>query len=160
MFNIKNNFLSNKEYKEIYNILTNEAFPWYYNNYKGTKEEKLLEYQFVHTFFNEKVTSPFYQFLNPILKKLKIKKLIKVKANLNPISQKIIKFNTHQDSLNKNYVSSIFYINTNNGYTKIDNKKIKSQSNKIITFCSKKKHYGTNSTNLNNRIVINFIYVV
>ena len=45
MFNIKNNFLSNKEYKEIYNILTNEAFPWYYNNYKGTKEEKLLEYE-------------------------------------------------------------------------------------------------------------------
>ena len=160
MFKIKDNFLSNKEYKEIYNILTNESFPWYYNNYKGTKEEKLLEYQFVHKFFNEKVTSPFYQFLTPILNKLKIKKLLKIKANLTPATQKIIKFNTHQDTLEYNYVSSVFYINTNNGYTKVGNKKIKSQANRMFTFNSNEKHYGTNSTNLNNRIVINFIYVV
>ena len=160
MVKIKDNFLSKKDYNNIYNILTNESFPWFYNNYKGTKEEKLLEYQFTHRFFDNEITSNFYQFLEPIIKKLKIKKLLRIKANLTPATQKIIEFNTHQDSLGDKHITSIFYINTNNGYTKIDNKKIKSKGNRILSFFSNKKHYGTNSTNLNNRIVINFVYVV
>ena len=54
----------------------------------------------------------------------------------------------------------IYYINSNNGYTKIKDKKIKSTANKALFFPSDTIHNGTNSTDCNNRMVINIIYVV
>ena len=55
--------------------------------------------------------------------------------------------------------AAIYYINDNNGYTMIGDKKVKSKGNRIVLFNANTKHYGTNSTNLNNRIVINFNYI-
>ena len=40
----------------------------------------------------------------------------------------------------------------------IGDKKVESKSNRMVLFNSNQKHYGTNSTNFNNRIVINFNY--
>jgi hypothetical protein len=59
----------------------------------------------------------------------------------------------------KNSKTGIFYINTNNGYTKFKNKKlIKSEENKLIFFDSSKEHTGTTCTDELFRIVINFVY--
>ena len=41
------------------------------------------------------------------------------------IFAKLIKFEKHQDTYEKGFTSAIFYLNTNNGYTKIENKKKK-----------------------------------
>jgi hypothetical protein len=40
----------------------------------------------------------------------------------------------------------------------IGDKKIDSKENRIVLFNANEKHYGTNSTNCNNRMVINFNY--
>ena len=40
----------------------------------------------------------------------------------------------------------------------IEDKKIESKANRIILFDADEEHYGTNSTNCNNRMVINFNY--
>ena len=152
--------LPKKEYTFINNMMHSEYFPWYYNNYKIDEDKKLYHYQLIHLFYgNKKINSAWFKFLQPLFKKLKIKNLLKVKANLNPISQELVEFNNHEDKPSgKNHYSIIYYINTNNGYTQIGNKKIKSKANQAVCFLSDTFHYGTNSTNCNNRMVLNIIY--
>ena len=155
------NFLSPSNYNALYSALTNEYFPWYYNNYKVKEvSDKLFHYQFTHVFFeNNKINSSYFTILQSLLEKLKLKTLKKVKANLNPINDKLVEFGEHKDAAKESqYMSMIYYLNTNNGYTKIKNKKIKSKANKAVFFPSHAFHFGTNSTDCNNRMVINIIY--
>ena len=112
------NFLSPSNYNALYSALTNEYFPWYYNNYKVKEvSDKLFHYQFTHVFFeNNKINSSYFTILQSLLEKLKLKTLKKVKANLNPISDKLIEFSEHQDAFKElQCTSMIYYLNTNNG---------------------------------------------
>ena len=143
--------------------MSNEYFPWYYNNYKvHYVPNRLFHYQLTHVFFdNTRINSNHFEILKPLIKKLKIKSLKRIKANLNPISHKLVEFTEHEDVPNDStHRSMIYYLNSNNGYTKIKNKKIKSKANTAVFFPSNTSHYGTNSTNCNNRMVINIIYVL
>ena len=161
-YNVIDNYLPKNEFLKIKNeIVDNEYFPWYFNNYKSSNDKNnFLDYQFIHCFvMNSEINSFYFNKLNPLIKKLKIKKLFRAKANLNPISHKIIEFSKHKDKDEKGFKSAIFYLNTNNGYTKIGNKKIQSIENRIVIFPSDVYHFGTNATNLTNRTVINFVYV-
>ena len=73
------------------------------------------------------------------------------------LNNKIIKSEEHVDQDFKCKVA-LYYINDNNGYTIIGDKKVESKSNRMVLFNSNQKHCGTNSTNCNNRMVINFNY--
>tara|TARA_R100001463_G_scaffold67192_2_gene120779 strand:+ start:237 stop:725 length:489 start_codon:yes stop_codon:yes gene_type:complete len=161
MVEIKDNYLSTEEYIFLKNNMESTYFPWYYNHNKTwqpTSDPKLFEYQFVHIFYNnDKVNSNKFDHLDPIIKKLKPLSLIRVKANLTPISHKLIKSDKHYDQNFKCKIA-IYYLNDNNGYTMIGDKKVESKSNRMVLFDSDKEHYGTNSTNCNNRIIINFNY--
>tara|TARA_R110000765_G_C18556114_1_gene563002 strand:- start:43 stop:540 length:498 start_codon:yes stop_codon:yes gene_type:complete len=155
------NFLSPQNHNALYSAFTSEYFPWYYNNYKRDEDNnKLFHYQLTHVFFkHNKINSTYFTILESLLKELKLKALKKVKANLNPISDKLVEFGEHKDAAKESqYMSMIYYLNTNNGYTKIKNKKIKSKANKAVFFPSHTVHFGTNSTDCNNRMVLNIIY--
>jgi len=57
-------------------------------------------------------------------------------------------------------MTAVYYINTNNGYTKlIDETIITSEENKLLTFDSNTKHTGTTCTDENVRIVLNINYL-
>ena len=59
----------------------------------------------------------------------------------------------------KQWTTSIFYVNTNNGYTKFeDGTKVESVANRMVTFPTNMKHTGTSCTDEKMRIVINFTY--
>ena len=59
----------------------------------------------------------------------------------------------------KQWTTSIFYINTNDGYTKFeDGTKIESIANRMITFPANINHTGTSCTDEQTRVVINFNY--
>ena len=59
----------------------------------------------------------------------------------------------------KQWTTSIFYVNTNNGYTIFeDGTKVESVANRMITFPANLKHTGTSCTDQQVRIVINFDY--
>ena len=66
--------------------------------------------------------------LNPILKKIKAKALIRIKANLNPVSQEIIRYDKHVDQ-DYSCKAAIYYVNSNNGYTMFDSQKVESKEN-------------------------------
>ena len=79
-------------------------------------------------------------------------------ANLNTQTSKIIETGEHTDE-DKRFTSAVFFLNSCNGYCKIDNKKIKSEDNKMVIFNSNKKHTGSTCTDVDRRMLINFVYI-
>ena len=66
----------------------------------------------------------------------------------------------HTDTPHPNATSGVFYLNTNDGFTKFKNKiKIKSEENKFVSFPSELEHSGSTHTSGDSlRMVINFVY--
>ena len=59
-----------------------------------------------------------------------------------------------------NHKTAIFYINSNNGFTVLENDtKIESIENRLLLFNGSKKHHSTSCTNSGARININFNYL-
>lgn len=156
---IINDCLDKEKFINIQNLLINNNFPWYLNEILDKSIEK--EFQFTHTFYdNFIIKSDYFNFLNNILLILQPKALIRIKANLLNKTNEIIEHGYHVDTESKNSKTGIFYINTNNGYTKFENGElVKSEENKLIIFDSNEKHTGTTCTDKLFRIVINFVYV-
>lgn len=157
-FKIIDNYLNIDEFLILKTIMESDSFPWFYNEIKVAKDKNLFHYQFCHNFYiNDEVNSSYFNNLKSLINKLKPLSLIRIKANLNPITHNLIEFGKHQDQDFKCKVA-IYYLNDNDGYTMIEGKKIESKANRIVFFNSDKEHYGTNSTNCNNRMLINFNY--
>ena len=158
MFKVEDNYLTTDEHLVLKTIMEADTFPWYFNKGKVTRKEKLFDYQFVHIFYKDNiVNSDFFHYLNPIVKKLQPLSLIRIKGNCTPISHKLVEFDKHSDQSFKSK-AAIYYLNDNDGYTMIGDKKVESKANRMVLFDADKEHYGTNSTNCNNRMVINFNY--
>ena len=151
------NFLSPYHFKELQSFLMSDHFPWYYNpivDYDNHLFDifDLDSYQFVHDFsLSDKV-------LNPIIEKLKIKKVIRIKANLNPRTSEVITRKFHVDT-NEKCKTAILYLNTSDGYTEFeDGSRVDSRANRMVIFDSQTMHRGTTCTNQKTRVVINFNY--
>ena len=154
--NIYKNFLPKKDFLNFKKEIMGEYFPWYFNNQKVYKTKHLNDFQFCNTFKDGNTAN---NLINIFIKKLKIKKLLRAKLNLTTKTDKIYKFNYHQD-WDSDCNVAIYYINSNNGYTHFKNKtKIFSEENKIVIFDNKLKHYGTTSTNTKTRIVLNMCFL-
>jgi hypothetical protein len=156
-YKITNNYLSTKHLNTLNKVVLSNNFPWFIQEI----DESFPEYkQFVHIFFKDNnFSSPHVSIIKPFLKKILYKKLIRIKINLLTQTNKIIDHPYHIDSNVKNSMTSIFYLNTNNGYTKIKNKdKIISKKNTLLTFPSSWAHHGTTCTNKEYRIVLNIVY--
>lgn len=151
------NFLSETEFFKLKEFICSDHFPWYYNDCKVYPGDG--QYQFTHVFYVDNlVNSSHYEILTPILNKLDIKSLIRAKANLTTKTSHITEYLMHCDE-DFECKTSIFYVNTNNGYTKFDNEKIvNSVENRLVKFNTLTKHCGTTCTNSNTRIVLNFTY--
>ena len=74
-------------------------------------------------------------------------------------SAKLHESNLHVD-VPDDCKTSVFYVNTNNGYTKFeDGNKVLSEENRLVIFDGKLKHWGsTNSCSEPYRIVFNLNY--
>ena len=163
---IVDNFLEYDQFKIIQNILLSTYFPWFYNNYviEPGYNNCSEHYQFIHPFYRSGfVESNFYHDLSPIIDNLDYYSMIKCKANLLTKAKNNIEHGYHIDLSDlKDYhksKTSIFYINTNNGYTKFeDGSIVKSVENRIVTFDSRVRHTGSTCTDESIRVVVNFNY--
>ena len=156
-YKVIDNFLSKEDFNKIKEVMIGSNFPWYYNKEVSNLNSKDGIY-FTHNFFNLFTHSDYVNILKPILKLLKPKSLIRIKGNLYPCTEKLIKHGNHidYDYLHKGF---IFYINTNNGYTILNDKiKIKSIENRGLFFNAHIKHCSTTCTDQKTRININFNY--
>ena len=159
MMKVIKNILTDAEFKKLKEAILDPTFPWYFNSGKSTEYDN--NFQFIHVFYwEDKILSPFWNYIAPILDKLKAKKIIRVKANLTTKKNENFKAKMHVDTKIKNSKTAVFYCNTNNGATLFeDGNIITSEENKIVTFESDRMHCGTDCTNKNIRIVINFNYL-
>jgi hypothetical protein len=165
MYKVIDNYLDVDQHLILKTKMESNEFPWFYFDRKvatdssGTIiEASLFKSQFSHHFYRENnINSEFFIYLKPILDKLKPLSLIRIKANLNPPLEKIVETAYHKDQ-NFKCKAAIYYVNDNDGYTIIDKEKILSKKNRIVLFNANQEHFGTNSTNCNNRMVINFNY--
>ena len=149
------NFLDQDSFNHFKNIITGQYFPWYFNNQKVLDDNHLDNYQFVNTFKDGNTAMPL---LDVFKEKLNVSNFLRAKLNCTTRTNKIFEFKSHRD-LDVNCLISIFYINSNNGYTKFENgEKIESIENRLITFDNNLKHNGTTSTNSQTRIVLNLCY--
>jgi len=163
MFKVIDNFLDDKTFKEIQSgILTNEYFPWYFSPDLDFKDEKDFDKtQFAHVFYNhDRPNSEHLRLLTPIIQKLKCISLIKIKVNNTYHTNEIIEGSYHVDFTHKRTTTAVYYLNTNNGYTKFKKtkKKIYSVENRMVIFDADTEHLGTTTTNEKRRVVLNFNY--
>ena len=162
MFKIIDNFLDDKNFEILENnILKNTFFPWFFSEYTDYKGEKVLNKgKYLHTFYEyNNQNSSYFKLLLPLIEKLKCISLIRIKIDSNSCTNKIIEGNYHVDSPHKS-ITAIYYLNTNDGYTKFkkNKKKINSVKNRMVIFDSDKEHLGTTTTNAKRRVVLNFNY--
>jgi len=158
------NFIDQVRFDDLVAIMSSPQFAWYYNPVLDKEDldpNVKQNFQFTHTFFNfNRVQSEYFDLLTPIFIKIKPIALVRVKANLLLNTDKIVEHGMHVDFKNPKVTTGIFYINTNNGYTKFENgKKIKSIQNQYVEFDSQLKHTGTSCTDAEKRLVINFNYI-
>lgn len=160
---VHDNFLTDDEYKGIYDLFTGSTIPWFFNGSvtygNGPLESQFHDFQFTHTMYaSTRVQSPMFEKLTPILDKLSIKALVRIKANLIPYAKTIIEHDMHID-FPYEAKTAIFYVNTNNGYTKFETgEKVQSIGNRAVIFPMQTKHCGTTCTNSKIRVVININY--
>ena len=163
---IEDDFLDQKEFDELQTLMLGPNFAWHYIvgiDYEGQQKNKFM---FVHTTYADGVPrSPFLEKLNTIIQIIQPMSLWRIKANLLTRTPTIVENEFHVDigSLSeeklKQWTTSIFYVNTNNGYTKFkDGTKVESVANRMVTFPANMKHTGTTCTDEKTRIVINFNY--
>ena len=84
-----------------------------------------------------------------------------LKANLRPRTTQGVLSDYHVD-MSLNQQTAIFYLNTNNGYTKFQDETLQdvpSVANRLLTFYGALKHCGCSATDSNYRIVLNINYI-
>ena len=161
---IEDNFLDQEKFNQLQSIMMGSDFSWYYNDvidYLGETDK----FQFIQFLYRDHCPTQSYQYVFPILEKLDAIAIIRIKANLLTKTQNIIENAFHVDindiseEILKQWTTSIFYVNTNNGYTKFeDDTVVESIANRLVTFPTNMKHHGTSCTDEKTRVVINFNY--
>ena len=147
----------------LLNSMLSPQFNWHFGRgvvYDSMCDE-LDNYQFGNVMYqNMTPKSDEFGLVNGILNysQLKIAALIRVKANLNTRTHKIVKHGFHVD-LPYPCTTAIYYVNTCNGFTEFeDGTVVESVANRFVTFPSSLKHTGTTCTDQKARMVINFNY--
>ena len=159
-YSVVDNFLDKESFIKIKDLVESFNFPWYYqrdiNSHHSKKDLDCYFFHFIYSDFQ--IRSSFFNIIAPILDKIECKSLIRIKCNLYPRTEKFEIHKKHVDYPFK-HKGAIFYINTNDGFTILENDiKIESIENRILFFDSSENHSSTSTTNEKSRININFNY--
>ena len=181
---IEDNFLAQEIFDKIQERLVatdTSDFPWYfrYKYYELDNAGKpfhktdpigdgneLDSCQFTHTFYESgSLCSCHLQNLNMLLDLLDPMSIWRITANLLTRVPTLVENGFHVDIAYlseeklKHWTTSIFYVNTNDGYTKFeDGTQVESVANRMLTFPANMRHTGTSCTDQQTRVVINFNY--
>lgn len=157
-FKTIDNCLSEKDFSLIKSHLCNtSSFPWSLSLGVATLDDN--HYYFIHEFFdNNTVSSNFFFLIEPLLKKISCRGLIRAKANLYPSTHELLHHGQHVDKDFK-HQGAVFYVNSNDGYTILaDQTKVTSIENRLLLFDSSTIHNSTTCTDQHFRVTININY--
>ena len=159
-YEIIDNFLSLQDFEKIqYEMLMSGNITWRYNPFVSFDDTTEDDYYFTHRFYDKSLElSNCFYVLSSLLNKMDIKAIRRIKANLYPKSNVPYEDKMHID-FEFPHKGAIFYINTNNGYTKLqDGTKIDSVANRLLLFNPHEPHCSARCTDEKVRVNINFNY--
>jgi len=168
------NFLDEEVFKQIQNtVLGNHKDPeklaWFFNKFVAYRKdynlEKIGNSYFTHTLYELDyddyslyLSNHYGHILKPLLQKLNVNSLIRAKINLYPRTKEIVHHKPHID-FKYPHKGFILSLNTCDGYTEFEDKKIPSIENQALFFDSSKYHNSTTCTNDYARYNININYL-
>ena len=163
---IIDNYLEASEHHNIEELMASLTsctnFPWVIGTILDEKDLKCdpdNNVQLCHTFYDFGRPISEVPILDPFIKKLDPFALRRIKANCNLKTKEIVEHGYHVDFLHKNLTTAVYYVNSNNGYTKFeDGTKVDSVANRLAIFPSTMFHSGSTCTDKDMRVVINFNY--
>jgi hypothetical protein len=165
MIEIIDNFLDNYDLEKLKEYVSDTHLLWQY----GTiLPEKILEcdpienYQLINVLYDNKKYGSQLNLIVPLLKKLNAEVLLKAKINLTWRRERNIKIGWHtdikKDPIPENYKTAIYYLNTNNGSTIVDNTIVECIENRIVIFDASTKHTGVTCTDKSRKLLLNINY--
>ena len=160
MIEIRDNFLTDDEFKVVTEILNPKFVPWSFQPVVPDEEsnvDKTDNFQFSYTILPETL---YYPCLVALFDKMDMEVHFRLKVNLNPKAPEIIEHGYHIDLPLPQSKTAVFYLNTNNGYTAFETgEKVESVANRLVKFPCNTKHTGTSCTDQRYRMVINLNYI-
>ena len=160
-YEIKDNFLPQENLNILKNEIFSSYFPWYFQekiNIHHKNNQKDLSYYMTHNVFLDNTPSGYWNlFTKNLLFFIPHNEVIRVVVNLYPRSEKININELHVDYPYE-HKSALFSLNTCDGFTSFENKKIDSKENRILFFEGHKKHSSSTCTNTKARFNININY--
>lgn len=167
-YRIVDNFLSDKDFLNLKSIFTNSEFDWNYHFHSSTTAGVVEKYDtyLTHEFFPQKhsrdsksfgMMDKYYLQVNKLIEKLDVVELMNIRANLNLFLEEPYITEPHVDHNEKGYKTCVFYINTNNGKTRLTNigLDVHCKENRALIFDSDVEHAAIIQTDEKERIVIN-----
>tara|TARA_R100000458_G_C8177131_1_gene175507 strand:+ start:110 stop:667 length:558 start_codon:yes stop_codon:yes gene_type:complete len=181
LYEVYDNFLPLEDYQWMHSLFCTpfQDIAWTWGDKvlaENASADDLDNWQFVHNLYYTNVTkndegkrivqggprSDLHNQLKDVYERLGVTQLLRAKANLLPKAQRIVEHGMHNDQTQlegHEYTVAIYYLNTNNGYTKLeDGTKIKSVANRMLVMSGAVKHTGSTCTDEKCRVVINFNY--
>ena len=164
---VEDNFLRHGDFQTLKEWFVNsrsdiDNCPWMYSPHViGPQGDHPDDFQFIHLFWfpNRGVVSQHIDAIAPIMRKINPKVWIRIKANCRLKTDEVRVGGMHTDVGDYGHTTSIFYVNTNDGYTSFENgDTYNSVENRLITFPSHLRHAGSTPSNEKARFVINFNY--
>ena len=160
-------FLPEYQFKQLKNIMMGTNFAWFYSEGVNVPYHK-TQWQLCHLFYYDGEKGPdggplksnYLPLMDPLVDKLGIKNLCRIKANLQTRTIFHRKDEYHVDyncSEKDLMMTAVYYLNTNNGWTEFKNGgKVKSVANRMIMFDTTLSHRGVSCTDEKRRMVVNF----
>ena len=164
---VKDNFLDDIHLTKLDTLINDQSLPWYLQKEqtKGQDDGCWL----LHSIYDTNVPrsnlyDPVIEIFNSNLKYISLCR-ITINLLLRQESPNISSFHTDFDLLDKldeeKMTTSIFYLNTNNGYTEFEGGDIiDCVRNRLIIFPTTTSHRAVGQTDVSKRIVLNFNYIL
>ena len=177
MYRVIDNFLPKQEFKNLYELIMDKPFPWFYVGFwvdrKELEHDYANYYHFSHSIYEDFIiTSPMCtkDIFGPIVERTEPVSIRNMSAHLYPRTPKTISSPFHTDigDIKSNpiksaqWTSAILYVNTNNGYTTFKDgtkvTKIDSIANRFVKYSGDTEHSGASCSDKKTRIIINYNY--
>jgi hypothetical protein len=156
---ILDNFLDEKYFNDLKNQISAVNFPFYFvDGVTDIKNNNIDHFYFFHKIYdNGQPMSDFFPLFVPLLNKLKVKSIMRIKVNLYTKTHKLVRHNMHTD-FDFDHKGALLSLNDCDGGTWINDKFIKSKANQIIFFNPAELHTSTSCTNAQARknVILNY----
>jgi hypothetical protein len=160
MTKVIDDFLDKKYFEELQEMVLSADFPWFFQkSVNNNQEDKDLYFYLTHLLYeNDQSNSDFFPDFKPLLDKIDYKKLIRVKVNLYPRTEKFKVNAPHIDFPFENK-GFLLYFNSCDSKTLLQHCYIDCIENRGVYFDPTKPHSSSSCTNTKARFSLNVNYI-